>query len=173
MPRPEFPPAPERHEQSRFRVLVGIVLLSTWATAGLSFQASPDGGTTWAKLLPLPARRIPSAARHLLFHIALLDAGRSVVEELRRRFPGWPVDHFEHFPAPYFEAYYPGEFGKRGAAAVGLPHGEARQRAKVSLVVELVARLREDPERGRSALQQSAQDVIERLRAIERVVTNA
>jgi hypothetical protein len=31
-------------------VLCGIVVPSTWTTASISLQASPDGGTTWAEL---------------------------------------------------------------------------------------------------------------------------
>lgn len=30
--------------------LVGIVIPTTWTTAGLSFQVSPDGGTTWGEV---------------------------------------------------------------------------------------------------------------------------
>src|SRR5581483_863509 len=30
--------------------LVGILVPTTWTTAGLSFQVSPDGGTTWGEL---------------------------------------------------------------------------------------------------------------------------
>jgi hypothetical protein len=30
--------------------LVGIVIPASWTAAGLTFQASPDGGTTWAEL---------------------------------------------------------------------------------------------------------------------------
>jgi hypothetical protein len=30
--------------------LLGIVLPANWTAAGLSFQASPDGGTTWCEL---------------------------------------------------------------------------------------------------------------------------
>jgi hypothetical protein len=33
--------------------LVGLVIPANWTTTGLSFQASPDGGATWAELTTL------------------------------------------------------------------------------------------------------------------------
>jgi hypothetical protein len=30
--------------------LVGLLIPTNWTTAGLSFQVSPDGGTTWGEL---------------------------------------------------------------------------------------------------------------------------
>jgi hypothetical protein len=32
------------------RLLVGIQMPATWTAAGLTFQVSPDGGTTWLEL---------------------------------------------------------------------------------------------------------------------------
>lgn len=40
------------------KTLVGIITPSTWAAAGISFQASPDGGTTWLELLDQTATAI-------------------------------------------------------------------------------------------------------------------
>lgn len=38
--------------------LVGIVVPSNWTTAGLSFQASADGGVSWGELLDQTATAI-------------------------------------------------------------------------------------------------------------------
>ncbi len=38
--------------------LVGIVVPANWTTAGLSFQASADGGATWGELLDMTATAI-------------------------------------------------------------------------------------------------------------------
>jgi hypothetical protein len=44
------------------KTLVGIVFPATWVTAGLSFQASADGGTTWGELLDTTATAINVAS---------------------------------------------------------------------------------------------------------------
>lgn len=38
--------------------LVGIVVPANWTTAGISLQASPDGGTTWCELVDQTATAI-------------------------------------------------------------------------------------------------------------------
>jgi hypothetical protein len=99
-------------------------------------------------------------------------AGQEAVQKLQKAFSGWPRDHFQCFTQPTFESYYPAFFGDRVQALSAINDKGALKAAKETLVKEVVTWLRDDPNRGRTALAERTQEVIGRVLDIERAITN-
>jgi hypothetical protein len=99
------------------------------------------------------------------------DAGKEVVRQLKETFATWPTRHFQCFDQEDFEGYYPRAFEARVQEVLALTDEGVLRQEKARLAKDAVVWLREDEERGKEALAESAKDVIERLRGIERVVT--
>ena len=53
--------------------LVGISMPAVWATAGLTFQVSPDGGTTWQELVDQTGAALSVTAAANQFVIPVLE----------------------------------------------------------------------------------------------------
>lgn len=95
------------------------------------------------------------------------EDGRKIVESLRNRYLAWSTDRFDWFHAPHFEQYYPAEFSKEVQAALALPDKAKRREAKHVLLERVRGWLDQDETRGRTALAESAIEVITKLREIE------
>lgn len=95
------------------------------------------------------------------------EDGRRIAEQLRDRYRNWTPDRFGTFTEPQFERYYPDAFDNEVDEALSTSGKQARRDAKRQLLDRLRAWLDEDEVRGRSALEQSAADVIAELRTIE------
>lgn len=95
------------------------------------------------------------------------DPGRSIVASLREKFPSWDPNHFNIFSETAFEYYYPAEFRSRSDEVLQITNKETRREAKRKLLEDVMAWLDADPERGRTALEQSARPVVQDLRKIE------
>lgn len=95
------------------------------------------------------------------------EPGKSIVESLRTKFPSWNLNHFNIFSETAFEYYYSAEFRDRSDQVLQIGHRDVRRTAKHELLKEVMAWLDADPERGKTALKQSAEPVIQDLRKIE------
>lgn len=97
------------------------------------------------------------------------DQGREIVARLQQKYPDWPAGHFTTWDQPDFERYYPDRFKAEIAAALSQEH-DAKRRAKKQLLDDVKAWCAAEPEAARTAFDQSAAEVIAKLRGIERVL---
>ena len=93
--------------------------------------------------------------------------GRRAVEQLRQSYPTWPEGRFQAFEHEQFERYYPRAFSDAVNKTLSIGDRQEKREAKRALLKEVSAWLREDLGRAKQALEESAADVIHRLRAIE------
>ncbi len=96
------------------------------------------------------------------------ESGQAVIAKLRSSYSEWPADRFDFFKKNSFELYYPAHFEEQVKQVLGLMDRKSRRSAKHQLLDQVRAWLDEDEERGKEALQMSAQEIIEDLRTIER-----
>lgn len=99
--------------------------------------------------------------------------GKLVIERLRQAYPDWPSDNFRTFSEPQFESYYPREFQEAAAAALAISNKQEKRIAKRQLLLKVVAWLDADAARGRSAIEESAREIVDDLRAIEALLVPA
>jgi predicted ATPase len=95
-------------------------------------------------------------------------AGLKAVAALHIKFGSWPKERFATFGQPDFERYYPAEFRDDVASVLAVADRQARRLAKGRLLNRVVDWLLEDEARGRAALEQSATEIIDHLRKINR-----
>lgn len=98
------------------------------------------------------------------------DTGRSIVARLQERYANWTVDRFECLSEEDFERYYPSVFDEEVSAALNLS-GQVKRKAKKKLLEDVRAWLDEDLDRGKTAIGESAREVIDHLRRIEEQLT--
>ena len=85
-------------------------------------------------------------------------------------FRDWPEQTFMNFDANDFDIYYPEAFAEKVRSVLAVTDRQRRRDAKKKLCNEVLAWLREDEQRGRTALENSASAVIEIVKNIERQV---
>lgn len=95
--------------------------------------------------------------------------GREIIERLRIKYSSWKQNRFGVYLNTDFEHYYPKEFGAEVQHVLSLK-GKEKYDKKGVLLRKVVAWLDEDPERGKRALAQSAAEIIEDLKSIEREI---
>lgn len=95
------------------------------------------------------------------------EAGRKVVNNLRRDFSGWPQDHFRYWTQSDFELYYPSRFTERVKEVLAIRNKSERRRQKNVLLDEVISWIDDDQEEAKRAFATSAADVIEGLKEIE------
>lgn len=100
------------------------------------------------------------------------EAGLKSIEKVKARFTTWPKEHFRNLSQPAFENYYPRSFAERAATVLAMPK-EKRLDAKKDLLEAVVAYLREDVERARKELGESASEVTEVVRQISIAMVEA
>ena len=94
-------------------------------------------------------------------------SGQGVVEQLKKKFPTWAANRFACFKQPQFERYYPNEFSDQIERTLAINDKKERREVKQQLLNDVRKWLDEDQERGKSALNQSAQEIIVDLQKIE------
>ena len=96
------------------------------------------------------------------------EPGQAAVTKLRRKFSDWPVEHFDMFDQPAFEAYYPERFAADCDSIndVKLSKQE-RQERKGALANKVCEWAEANPEEAVSEFRVSAAGAIEALRRIE------
>lgn len=96
------------------------------------------------------------------------SAGLNVVEKLHNDFRRIPLDRFGSFDQNDFERYYPERFQEEANDALKIENRKLRQDAKNALRCKVEAWIDNNEVEAKAALEQSAKDVIEKLRKIER-----
>ncbi|MEW2472234.1 MULTISPECIES: ATP-dependent nuclease [Micromonospora] len=96
------------------------------------------------------------------------ESGVSVIERLKRKFSGWPPDRFINFDRADFELYYPSFFKEDAERALAQADKKKRREAKRLLLGKVLAWIAEDESGAKEAFAESASEVIDKLRAIER-----
>jgi AAA domain, putative AbiEii toxin, Type IV TA system len=94
------------------------------------------------------------------------DVGLEVLARLRSKFPDDRHSRFRSLSKHAFEHYYPNAFSDRVTTALSITDQSQRREAKRQLLLDVIVWLREDEERGRTALRDSAVDVINLLSEI-------
>ena len=94
------------------------------------------------------------------------EAGSTVVQKLKARYPTWDADRFACFSNARFEHYYPAEFMQRVAEVFSIGDRKELREAKRLLLEDVRFWLDEDEKRGRAALALSAQEIISDLKKI-------
>ena len=106
----------------------------------------------------------------------IIDAGENenqVIERLRNGFKSWPTEHFDQFTEHDFEKYYPSCFQDEVEKVLKMPAKgteakKEKQEAKKALLINLMKWIEEDINRAKQEFELSAQEVIGKLRNIER-----
>ena len=98
------------------------------------------------------------------------DEGKKVIQELKEEYTmeqgGWHESNFINLIEPNFEKYYPERFKTQVNTVLSLPH-EAKPAAKRSLLQTVLNFIENDREVAKAEFAQSADEVINVLRAIE------
>ncbi|NBO09514.1 MAG: hypothetical protein EBV30_09270 [Actinobacteria bacterium] len=95
------------------------------------------------------------------------DAGRKVIEGLRKRFSSFGEDAFACWSKEQFEHFYPSTFFTAVTEALSLGDKRDRRTAKCKLLGEVVNWIDADQDRAQEAFAESAKPVIEDLQAIQ------
>jgi hypothetical protein len=101
------------------------------------------------------------------------DEGINLVKRLKDEFTNWSVDHFRHWNKPAFEYYYPPRFSEEVRTALAIPDRRKRKDSKAKLLLDVISWIEEDEDCARIEFEQSAAEVIEVLRGIQRQVTSS
>jgi predicted ATP-dependent endonuclease of OLD family len=97
-------------------------------------------------------------------------AGKDIVGRLQQTYKQANTDQFGAFSEANFEKYYPAHFASQVSEAISVVDRQARRIAKKRLLDDVIDWLREDALRARQALAESAAEIIDFLRAVERKV---
>ena len=100
-------------------------------------------------------------------------AGRDVIEKLKGKFKDVDPTHLGTFGEEQFENYYPKEFAEEVLQVLAISDRQMRREAKRQLFLKVEAWLRQDEDRAKAALKESAAEVIADLRSMEVALTNA
>ncbi|HKB59210.1 MAG TPA: AAA family ATPase [Gallionellaceae bacterium] len=95
------------------------------------------------------------------------EPGTKTINALKEKYSTWQPDRFACFGNSQFEHYYPAIFSVKVDDALSKIDKRERREAKRQLLNEVRAWLDEDEARGKTALEQSAAEVIADLKQIE------
>ena len=98
------------------------------------------------------------------------ESGRNIVAQLIDKYKTWDSDKFQCFEKTQFEYYYPEFFTNEVKAALETLDKKEKKDAKKQLLENVITWLDEDKQRGKTALKESAGEVISLLRAIEKSI---
>lgn len=101
------------------------------------------------------------------------EQGEATIAKLQGVFPSIAPEHFGTFRHPQFEFYYPTAFHEEVKDALSITGKQARREAKRKLLSEVVSWLDANQEQAREELEQSAAELIDDLRDIERQLTKS
>lgn len=95
------------------------------------------------------------------------SAGQEAITKLRNRYPSWSSQSFSAFTKPQFELYFPFEFSEEVTEVLSISASDKRRAEKQRLLLKVIAWLDTDANRARSALEESAAEVIRLLKDID------
>lgn len=98
--------------------------------------------------------------------------GQEIIQELRRRYTagGWKEEQFRLFSKNDFEEYYPAVFQDEVVRILQKPDGSHRQAEKKKLLDSVLDYIKDDEEKARAGFEQTASEVIELLRQLEKAL---
>lgn len=99
--------------------------------------------------------------------------GQDTINSLREKFKTWEPSHFGNWEKANFEDYYPNQFYERVAEISKMPHSKKKQNAKSNLLQDVVNWIERDPEAAKPLFEQSAKEVIEKIKGIIRHLEQA
>lgn len=97
------------------------------------------------------------------------EAGKAVASALQSKYKDWPAEHFTMWSESNFERYYPPKFASQVEDALSKSHDEKRK-AKKRLLDEVKAWCTANSELAKAAFEESAAEVIEKLRRVDRAL---
>lgn len=101
----------------------------------------------------------------------ILDAGESgaaIIRGLRETFHDWPENRFQLWEKTDFEHYYPKRFEAEVLSALGEQNKQQKRALKKDLLERVLQWIATDEELAKKEFEESASEVISKLRAIER-----
>ncbi len=105
----------------------------------------------------------------------IVDGGNEenqIIEELHNRYikNGWNKDNFSQFSEHDFENYYPTRFKEKIALAINQKDKQKKRSAKKLLLDEIKEWIVKDEKTAKAEFKKSAQDVINKLKEIAKVI---
>ncbi|PPD15424.1 MAG: hypothetical protein CTY25_06705 [Methylobacterium sp.] len=95
------------------------------------------------------------------------EIGRTVINDLRRKFPTWSDEHFQCFSNSDFEEYYPDIFAEEIGVALSISDKGRRREEKRKLLLRVLEWIETNEQDAKAAFEKSAAEVIQKLREIE------
>jgi len=94
---------------------------------------------------------------------------KGIIQKLRATYgaSGWSEDHFQQFDKHDFEDYYPEQFKDKVAQVLSLTDKKKKRIEKKALLDEVEAWIKDNVEEAKAAFENSATDVIDKLKVIE------
>lgn len=93
--------------------------------------------------------------------------GKEVIAKLKDAYSGWTPSRFRTLDQPRFEDYYPANFKQATEDAFSKQDRKERKTAKKELLETVLAWTKEDPDRAKTAFNESAKEIIEILQEIQ------
>lgn len=108
----------------------------------------------------------------------MIDGGSEetkIIEEMRTMYEksGWEASHFDQFSKHDFEEYYPQYFKEEVTKVLAITDKQKRREAKRKLNEEVRQWADSNPVEAKEAFKSSAQEVIAKLRQIEKAISKA
>ncbi|WP_414517965.1 hypothetical protein, partial [Nostoc sp. PCC 9305] len=103
----------------------------------------------------------------------LVDAGEEetrIIDDLKNKYKSWNEDSFCQFKQHDFEKYYPEKFQAEVDKILKIPNKKDKRKAKKTLLDHVKNWYTENPDIAKEAFTKSADEVIEILKNIEKVV---
>jgi energy-coupling factor transporter ATP-binding protein EcfA2 len=100
----------------------------------------------------------------------IIDGGSTeeeVIKDMRKKFSTWGEDHFQQFSRHDFEEYYPPDFQEDFKTIVDIQDRIERQIRKEELLEKVVKWIGDNEDKAKESFQESASEVIDKLREIE------
>jgi len=94
---------------------------------------------------------------------------KGIIQKLKETYSpnGWSEDHFQQFDKHDFENYYPEKFKDKVAQVLSLTDKKEKRNEKKALLDEVEAWIKDNVEEAKAAFENSATDVIDKLKVIE------
>jgi AAA15 family ATPase/GTPase len=105
----------------------------------------------------------------------LLDGGeeeRTIIERMKKKYTlsGWDANNFQQLLHHDFEKYYPKIFQKKVKEVLKIEDKKIKREAKKQLLDEVLMWIQNDNERAKKAFYQSAKEIIEYLKGLNRQI---
>jgi len=102
----------------------------------------------------------------------IIDSGPEedmIIQKMRTKYSnsGWNATNFTQFEEHDFEKYYPKRFQEKVTSALSIEEKQARRKAKKDLLDEVIAWIKENESSAKEEFEESAKEVIEKLKMIE------